>query len=98
MSIGLAIKTVREKRSLSQTELAKRVRVTQAFLSYIEKGSREPSFELIDQISKELEVPQQVLLLLACDKRSKAGRYSKYLHNIASALDDVLRNLGPAQA
>ncbi len=98
MNIGHAIKTIREKRKISQTQLAKRVDVTQAFLSLVEKGTREPSLDTVKKISAQLNVPQQVLMLLACDEKSKAGKYSKYIHQIVSALDDVLRDIGPIQA
>lgn len=90
MNIGNAIKELRIKRKMSQQELAERLKISQGFLSLIEKNSREPSFGLISNIAKELKIPEQLVFLLACEKSTASRRYLKPLKNIASALDDIL--------
>ena len=47
----LALKTWRETQNLSQTEAAKRFQITQAFLSELETGKKEPSFSTLEVIS-----------------------------------------------
>lgn len=90
MKIGTAIKTLRLKRDVPQQNLAKKVGITQGFLSLIERDAREPSFELIGKIASELKVPTQLLLLLACDETPRQRRYSKPLQNIALAIEEIL--------
>jgi len=90
-NIGNAIKTLRLKKNLSQVELAKKASITQGFLSLIEKNDREPNFVLIEQIANALGIPQQLLLLLACEETPRQKQYSKPLRSIALALNDLIK-------
>ena len=49
----LALKAWRESQSLSQTEAARRFQITQAFLSELETGKKEPSFSMLEAISEK---------------------------------------------
>lgn len=49
----LALKSWRESQSLSQTEAARRFQITQAFLSELETGKKEPSFSMLEAISRK---------------------------------------------
>jgi len=95
MDIGQAIKTLRTKRRVTQKDLAERSGVSQGFLSLIEKGEREPDFELIEKIAGALKIPPQLVLLLACGRHSRGRRYARPLKRIASALDELLRTYSP---
>ena len=92
MSIGKAIKKLREKHGFSQQSLAESIGISQGYLSLVEKDLREPGFDLIKKISDVLKVPQQLILLLACDKNVKAKRFSKPLRNIILLADDIIRS------
>lgn len=48
------LKRNREKQGLSQNKLAKRLGVTQTFISEIERGRKNPSLEQFFRICKEL--------------------------------------------
>ena len=50
------LKRNREKQGLSQNKLAKRLGVTQAFISEIERGRKNPSLEQFFRICKELQI------------------------------------------
>ena len=50
------LKRNREKQGLSQNKLAKRLGVTQTFISEIERGRKNPSFEQFFRICKELQI------------------------------------------
>ena len=50
------LKRNREKQGLSQNKLAKRLGVTQTFISEIERGRKNPSLELFFRICKELQI------------------------------------------
>lgn len=90
MEIGDTIKTLRLKRDITQLDLARRLKVSQGFLSLIEKNDREPSFVLVRKIAAALKVPEQLIYLLSCESNPYQKRYSKQLSRIANALDDIL--------
>ena len=46
MSVGKNIKEMRELRNLTQEELSKKVGITQAMLSQIERGTKNPSIQV----------------------------------------------------
>ena len=50
------LKRNREKQGLSQNKLAKRLGVTQTFISEIERGRQNPSLEQFFRICKELQI------------------------------------------
>lgn len=92
MNIGGAIKTIRAKHKVSQQVLSKSIGVTQGYLSLIEKGEREPGFDLIGKIADALNIPPQLLFILACND-VKAKRYAKPLKNIIMLADDFLQEI-----
>lgn len=59
--IGLRIKELRNNLKLSQIEFSKRIGVTNAHISAIEKGKTIPSSSLIKLISKEFNVSEEWL-------------------------------------
>lgn len=90
MGIGKAIKTLRTRHKVPQQVLAEKVGVTQGYLSLIEKGLREPGFDLIEKIADTLSIPQQIIFLLACNRTAKSKRFAKPLKNITLLIDDIL--------
>lgn len=51
------IKTLRIKKNLSQTQLAEKASITQAYLSLLETGKKKnPSLEILQRIAAALEV------------------------------------------
>ena len=96
MNIGEAIKILRKKRGVTQQELAERSGITQGFLSLVERGEREPALTFVDQVSRALKVPPQLVLLLACERHPRGRRYARPLRRITSALDELLRAYAPS--
>jgi len=90
MGIGKAIKILRTRHKVPQQVLAKKIGVTQGYLSLIEKGLREPGFDLIEKIADTLSIPQQIIFLLACNRTAKSRRFAKPLKNITLLIDDIL--------
>jgi len=61
--IGRMIKRLRERREWSQPELAKRAKVSQAYLAEIERGTKtNPSLPVLRRLAKALGVPVTELL------------------------------------
>lgn len=93
MDIGKAIKTIRLRHKIPQQILAKEIGVTQGYLSLIEKGLREPGFDLISKIADTLRIPPQLIFLAACEGEQKFKRFAKPLKNITLLVDDVLKTI-----
>jgi len=62
LNIGKGIKFVRIAADLRQSEMAKRLGISQNYLSLLENNKAEPSLELLKRISKEFGVPASFLL------------------------------------
>jgi len=53
LEIGLQVRSLREKAGLTQTELAKRLRISQQVISRIESGeSDNPTVSILERIAK----------------------------------------------
>ena len=62
LSLGEKIKNLREDLELNQTELGKKVQMTQRKISYIECGKYEPSIDDIRAFCKFFKVSADYLL------------------------------------
>lgn len=54
MNLGENIRRKREEYEIEQKELARRTDTTPAMISYIEKGSKKPSIDLLVRIAEAL--------------------------------------------
>lgn len=54
--IGTNVKMLREIRGLSQADLAERIEASAGTLSHIEKGTRQPSLDMLYRIADALNV------------------------------------------
>ncbi len=59
---GTVLKKARERRELTQAELAKRVGVHQVTIARLETGVRRPSADLLQRLAKVLKVKMEDLL------------------------------------
>ena len=62
LTFGEKIKSLRENAEINQTELGKKVNMTQRKISYIECGKCEPSIEDIISLCNYFEVSADYLL------------------------------------
>jgi transcriptional regulator with XRE-family HTH domain len=83
MDYSRAIRIVRSARGLSQKELSELAELNPGYISRIEKGTRQPTTKAIERISKALDVPLYLFLLLASgdtDRVPKAALAEDLLH------------------
>lgn len=60
---GTMLKQLREKKGLTQVELAKKARVTQAYIAKLETGDKtNPSLVILQRLAKALRVSVTELL------------------------------------
>jgi transcriptional regulator with XRE-family HTH domain len=56
-TLGMKLKTLREQRGLSQAVLAKRVKVTQPYITMLESSAfRNPTLDVLKRLAKALKV------------------------------------------
>ena len=79
MNIGLAIKSIRKKLSITQYVLADRCELSQTSLSQIETGVKRPSQRTISRVCMVLDIPESIIYIVAMQEAdvppSKKGVY-----------------------
>ncbi len=68
MKIGLAVKSIRNKLGITQSELAEKCNLSQTSLSQIENGLKRPSQGTIDKICKGLDLPESIIYIVALEE------------------------------
>jgi len=71
--LGERIKALREKRGLTQAELAERTGLSVIFVRKVEAGERNASFETLERIARVLRATLRVELI----ERRKGGRHGR---------------------
>lgn len=85
VSIGNNIKRLRKAAGLTQEELSEKMGITAQYLSYVESGSRSPSFEVITAASDVLNVSPADLF----EENTGTGKHKE----IAAQLSQMIRPL-----
>lgn len=67
MNVGPIIRQLRKEKGISQGEFGKAVHLSQTTLSQIETGTRKPQKATLEAICKELEIPEQLLIVLSME-------------------------------
>lgn len=62
MNVGKQIRTIRESKGISQSELAKNAGISQPALCQIERGTKNPSLQIGGEIARLLECTVEELL------------------------------------
>lgn len=60
---GKNLKTIRLNNNLTRKEAAALVGISEAFWGYLERGERNPGFDVIDKISKAFNISPHVLFV-----------------------------------
>ena len=89
VTIGKAIKIIREAKGKSLGLLASQAEVSIPYLSLVEADKRNPSLDVIQRIAKALEVPLDVFLLIGTGTNSSL----KSSNNLASRLMAMLNKM-----
>jgi transcriptional regulator with XRE-family HTH domain len=102
-TVGEMLREWRQRRRLSQLELALEAGVSSRHLSFVETGRSRPSAEMVLQLAEELGVPlrDRNTLLLAAGFAPRFGQSpldAPELGPVRDAIDQVLRGHGPYPA
>ena len=81
--LGPSIKALRKLAGISQGECAEMIGVSQTYLSLIERGVRQPSLYLIEQISKAIGLPVYYIFFTALDVDSEVSEDRRATYMLA---------------
>jgi transcriptional regulator with XRE-family HTH domain len=84
-----AFRVIRAAFGLQQAELAQRIGISASQLSLIEKGKRQPSLKVVNNLGGATGVPASLIMLLASDPKELAD---EDMSSLASALLRLLVN------
>lgn len=95
MNYGHAIRTMREKRGLSQTQMAKDVQVGRTYLVAVETGCKSPGLQLLQASAEVLNVPLLFLFALAHEGEDARGEQAvrRLISQTTNEADSVAKNL-----
>jgi transcriptional regulator with XRE-family HTH domain len=54
--LAMKLKQLRTRQGFNQTDLAKKVRVTQAYIAMLENGRENPTLNVLERLAKALKV------------------------------------------
>lgn len=60
--LGKLIKNIRTKKHMTKTKIANEIGVDIGYLTHIENGDRKPTYKVLTEICKSLDIPYQKLL------------------------------------
>lgn len=89
--IGTKIRELRKRKCINQAEFAKRVGVSQGFISLTENNCRIPSQELMDTISRELGV--EASQLMVCKEKRGISQLVSNLSGLNSQQISILNQI-----
>ena len=85
-----ALRLIRVFHDLKQVELAEKLGVSKSHISEIEKGTKSPSFDLIERYSKEFKLPPSSIMFFA-EELPQAQLGERVRSKIAGKVIDILR-------
>jgi len=90
MNYGRAIKILRATRNISQKKLSYLTKLDCSYISRIESGERKPAINTLEKISKELEIPFYLLILLSSNTTHLENSDSESIQRLSKALLDIV--------
>jgi XRE family transcriptional regulator, regulator of sulfur utilization len=93
MTIGETISKVRKEKNLKQKDLAASCKISQTYLSQIEKGTKIPTLDVLEKISNGLAMPYPVLSFLSLDESSIAEEKRVAYNSMKPIINGIIKEL-----
>jgi transcriptional regulator with XRE-family HTH domain len=97
MDYGKGIRIARAVAGIRQKQLAKLSGLDASHISLIEKGKRRPSLEALEKLSKALNIPQDLLVLLSAEPFDLKSRTPEEIMRAAESLASTLFAYTPSR-
>ncbi len=98
MNFAKALRISRAARGISQQDLAKAAGLSPSYVSLIESGKREPTIATMREIADALEIPLDLIMLLAIDETDKVKAGGQEISLVAKSLLVMLTASTSAEA
>ena len=98
MNLGKAIQMCRQRRQLSQGELARLAGCSVSYLSMLENSKRDPTISTVQGIADALRVPMEILFFLGAEKGELSGIDKGLAGQLAMTALDILNEETTAAA
>ena len=89
VTIGKAIKIIREAKGESLGSLAIKAKVSIPYLSLVESDKRTPSFNVVAKVASALEVPADVFYLIGSGVNSSLNTTSDIAMRLMSMMNQM---------
>ena len=90
------LKEIRERKNLSQKELAQRLSISQTYISKLERGEIAPSRKMIDELAYVLEVSETSLAVPSSDDQRTTPRAASLFDRTLKVIDRGVQHYGRA--
>jgi transcriptional regulator with XRE-family HTH domain len=98
MDFAKALRVSRAACGVSQQELAKAAGLSPSYVSLIESGKREPTIASMRKLAKALEIPVDLMMLLAIESGDQSKASGQAISQIAQSLLAMLTSGGLTEA
>ena len=93
MNIGQSIKQLRKEQGISQIEFAKRVKISQTYLSLVESGKRGCGIHFLELIAKGLEIPLPVLFWFSIEVKDILEDKKEHFEFLKPSIDQMIKSI-----
>lgn len=91
MNIGKALKRIRTDKEMTQVEVCKKIRMSQTYLSQLEKGNKKnPSKKVVEKLCKIYEVPIVAAVWMGTEEADIAPKKKSIYKQLKPAIDDLV--------
>ncbi|MBU4304465.1 MAG: helix-turn-helix domain-containing protein [Candidatus Omnitrophica bacterium] len=82
--LGCKIRAIRKQQHLTISELAEKTNLSDNFIGCIERGTRSPTIETLDKISKALEIKIHNLFYFSAEKPAKTQILDEIIYRLTN--------------
>lgn len=92
MNVGISIRNIRKERvpHLNQSEFAKLIGITQTYLSQIETGAKTPNISVLEEISKQFEIPLPIIFWFGLEETDIWEHKREYFKFLKPTVDAMI--------
>ncbi len=90
MEVGEILKSIRNDKKLTQTEVCKKVKITQTFLSQVEAGKKAASPEMFKRLCKFYGIPHQVVIWKSLSEKDVPKEKRGLFKQLSPAIDSLI--------